>query len=834
MSLTPSNAYLHCSHCKQSFQLPSPFHPVMTYQCPKCQKALQIVSSPSRDTSALQGDQEVNLTPSSRPGYQIQSKLGEGGFGRVYKVKDPLLKRSVALKILRQSKMGDILRKKRFMREIMITSQLDHPNIMPVYEGGHLADGTLYFTMRELQGSTLKELLEPIKGKRKTSLGELVQIFLKVCEAVEYAHSKDIVHRDLKPSNIAVGNFGEVIVLDWGLAKYIGEEEGKSHIEELEGTYTGEDISRDGSMIGTPAYMSPEQAGGEGGVISPRSDLYSLGAILYQILAEEPPYYGATQKILTSLLMEAPKLPSKKRPDLKIPRPLEAIAMKALEKKPSLRYGSVAQMIGDIRAYLEDLPVSVYQPSWSERALKKIRHHALMLMVLMVLTLGGALFIYILSQVQIEAQRSQIALEQDKARSQKKLLEMEQDKNRLQRERFKAEEAKLEAEKKENEEKKKRIEFMTRYQKALTPYLVAKDHFAQDMGFIFIKKHVIPHFKKAITIHPEFIEARWDLIKIYIYLDLQDMVMAEMSQLSAIIAKHSKEGKGTRLSQIIMQAMFNPSLAAKDLEFIAHFDRYKPDFVPDLFWYPMQAMFFFSLKQYDEALKIIDEVIEKYKLQTWDIFALKAFICIQAQKYKMSLTILNGIIEKYPAIPFPYMMRNFCYQKLKKGDDFLKNSRIIISRDPSCYIVWHDLAIYSLTKAREFPKNSDQHLAYLLARVRYFIRILILEKKYVNSEEKINDTLKSIQKLLFKTNKGPLVKEKYIDVLFQRIKNSKSDLLKKEFSLLGYCNIIGSSPYWSQRFGKAAQNFLIQYLKRYPQDVDEIWIREALQKYGSE
>jgi eukaryotic-like serine/threonine-protein kinase len=240
----------------------------------------------------MQGRPEAGQGIGSK--YEDLGVLGTGGMGIVRRVRDLELRRSMAMKIARPSVMDSSSTFRRFVREARTTAQLQHPGILPVHEFGRLKDGRVFFTMQEVRGQTLGDVIRQHHRKRSrfdpSSLRRIIEMFRKACEAVSYAHSRGVIHRDLKPANIMVGEHGEVLVLDWGLAKLIGEkEESLGHKEERS---LSAFVTREGSIAGTPAFMSPEQASGKVDQINSRSDVYALGAILYNILAGHSPYRG--------------------------------------------------------------------------------------------------------------------------------------------------------------------------------------------------------------------------------------------------------------------------------------------------------------------------------------------------------------------------------------------------------------------------------------------------------------------------------------------------------------------------------------------------------------
>ena len=235
-------------------------------------------------------------------GYELLERLGGGGMGDVYRAGDPALGRDLAVKVMKADLQGYAAAEQRFLREARVTGSLQHPGIVPVHNLGRLADSRLHYTMRLVRGRTFADILRDEAGQPQR-LPALLTIFEKVCQAVAYAHSKQVIHRDLKPSNVMVGRFGEVQVMDWGLAKLLTAEDEPAAAEtpadrggtrihtEAEDTPLAE--TRMGREMGTPAYMPPEQALGEWDMVDERADVFALGAILCEILTGRPPYIGS-------------------------------------------------------------------------------------------------------------------------------------------------------------------------------------------------------------------------------------------------------------------------------------------------------------------------------------------------------------------------------------------------------------------------------------------------------------------------------------------------------------------------------------------------------------
>ena len=240
--------------------------------------------------------------PVSAGRFQLGEELARGGMGVVYRARDDSLGRDVAVKVLHERYLVDSLVGQRFLDEARITAQLQHPGIPPVFEVGRLADDRPYLAMKLIKGRTLEELLKE-RPEPASDRGRFLAVFQQICQAVGYAHSKHILHRDLKPANVMVGAFGEVQVMDWGLAKLLASRTAGPRTSRSAGTETTcgtviqtarepDSATLAGSMLGTPAFMAPEQAGGELDRIDERTDVFGLGAILCVILTGQPPYAG--------------------------------------------------------------------------------------------------------------------------------------------------------------------------------------------------------------------------------------------------------------------------------------------------------------------------------------------------------------------------------------------------------------------------------------------------------------------------------------------------------------------------------------------------------------
>jgi len=365
------------------------------------------------------------------PGHKVEGFIARGGMGAVYRATQVALDREVAVKVMTDL-AGSPEMAERFQREALVLGRLEHPNIVPIHELGADEEGQLYYTMKLVKGRTLQHILNDLrisdaKALSDYPLASLLTIFRKVCDAMAFAHSQGVIHRDLKPENIMVGEFGEVLVMDWGLAKFTNEEcrmknggtESESSFDIPHSSFSG---TLAGSVMGTPQYMSPEQAMGQIEELDQRSDIFSLGGILYAILTLRPPVEGQTlEEVLRKVSSAEITSPSgytaatnskgKQRkkekvldanairplphvPSGRAPAALSAVAMKALQLEKERRYQRVEQLSADIEAYQGGFATTAEQAG----ALKQIkllmmRHKAVTasLLAMLVLSVGFVL-----------------------------------------------------------------------------------------------------------------------------------------------------------------------------------------------------------------------------------------------------------------------------------------------------------------------------------------------------------------------------------------------------------------------------------------------------------
>jgi serine/threonine-protein kinase len=284
----------------------------------------------------------------------MREKLGEGGMGEVHLVLDRRIGREVALKVVHpeQARRPDL--RARFLREARVQGQLEHPSIVPVYEMSVESEAP-YFTMRRVRGVTLEQVIEAVVAGAKDastrfSRRKLLTAFDNVCLAIDFAHARGVLHRDLKPSNIMLGDFGEVHVLDWGIAKVADAGEDPAEVAVDPGELT--DKTEAGAFLGTLGFISPEQLRGES--VTPRSDVYSLGAILFEILAHKALHEGTrTTDVVQSTLNGVDARPSARAPDGDVPPELDAICVKATALLPAERYASARELHDAIEGFLD-------------------------------------------------------------------------------------------------------------------------------------------------------------------------------------------------------------------------------------------------------------------------------------------------------------------------------------------------------------------------------------------------------------------------------------------------------------------------------------------------
>jgi serine/threonine protein kinase len=299
----------------------------------------------------------ADLPDLSETKYRLVRPIARGGMGAVFLVEDADLDRSVALKVLSLPDPDGGL-SARLFDEARLLARLDHPNLVPVHDVGRLPDGRVYYVMKAVEGATLDVFAASARPAVR------LRLFRKICTAVAFAHAKGVLHRDLKPENVLVDAFGEPFVMDWGLAKRLGDVfrtpvSGTPSTPRTGSETTGppsRHATAHGTVMGTPAYMAPEQAAGIVD-LDERADVYALGGILFFLLTGRPPVDGADRGAAPTPRAIAPA----------VPRPLDSICRKALSREPGDRYATAAEMADDVDRFLDGLPVGAHRETWLER-----------------------------------------------------------------------------------------------------------------------------------------------------------------------------------------------------------------------------------------------------------------------------------------------------------------------------------------------------------------------------------------------------------------------------------------------------------------------------------
>lgn len=317
--------------------------------------------------------------------YQTVRVHAEGGIGKVSIAIDRELNREVALKEIKDAFVDDEASRARFVLEAEITGGLEHPGIVPVYGLGHHQDGQPYYAMRFIRGDSLKDAISRFhdakdqmsRSAKMLAFRKLLGRFVDVCNAIEYAHSRGVLHRDLKPGNIMLGKYGETLVVDWGLAKPIGRDDFYKELDEstLQPSSGGSNSATQmGSAVGTPHFMSPEQAAGRLDELGPSTDVYGLGATFYYLLANRAPFKDPNLEIVLAQV-QLGEFKSPRHLDEEIPRPLEAICLKAMAFDPKDRYRSPKSLAADVERWMADEPIEVFRDPPLARVFRWVRQH---------------------------------------------------------------------------------------------------------------------------------------------------------------------------------------------------------------------------------------------------------------------------------------------------------------------------------------------------------------------------------------------------------------------------------------------------------------------------
>jgi formylglycine-generating enzyme required for sulfatase activity/tRNA A-37 threonylcarbamoyl transferase component Bud32 len=342
-----------------------------------------VVSTPTGPAAEATGPYVPPATLPPHARFQILRPHAKGGLGEVYVARDEELRREVALKEIQERHAHSPESRARFLLEAEITGGLEHPGIVPVYGLGTYSDGRPFYAMRLVKGESLKDAIARFYRERESlaagectlRLRQLLGRFVAVCNAVAYAHSRGVLHRDLKPSNVMLGPYGETLVVDWGLAKALDQAGEPATEGPLRATLSSDaELTQAGTALGTPAYMSPEQAAGRQEQLGPRSDVYSLGATLYCLLTGQAPFAESDAGALLGKVQRgdfaAPRQVSRQ-----VPPALEAVCLKAMALQPADRYATPRELAEELERWLADEPVRAYREPLPARLGRWARRH---------------------------------------------------------------------------------------------------------------------------------------------------------------------------------------------------------------------------------------------------------------------------------------------------------------------------------------------------------------------------------------------------------------------------------------------------------------------------
>jgi serine/threonine-protein kinase len=325
------------------------------------------------------------VAPPAGQRFHVLRPHARGGLGEVFVAEDRELHREVALKEIQGRYAHDPASRARFLFEAQVTGRLEHPGVVPVYGLGTHPDGRHYYAMRFIRGDSLLEAIHGFHeadapgrdpGERALALRGLLRRFIDVCNAVAYAHSRGVLHRDIKPANVLLGPFGETLLVDWGLARPTGQPTGEAGASKalLRQATDGEVLTQVGAAVGTPGFMSPEQAAGWLGGQGPATDVYGLGATLYCLLTGRPAFTGPDVEAALRDVQRG-DFPPPRRVKPAVPAALEAVCLKAMARQPEGRYPSAQALADDVERWVADEPVGAYREPLPARLGRWARRH---------------------------------------------------------------------------------------------------------------------------------------------------------------------------------------------------------------------------------------------------------------------------------------------------------------------------------------------------------------------------------------------------------------------------------------------------------------------------
>lgn len=606
--------------------------------------------------------------------YQIGEQIAEGGMGYIHDALDIKLQRHVAMKIAKQPKSQEGHEEfARFVTEARTTGILEHPNIMPVHDLGINQQGLYFFTMKKIHGKSLGHKIKELQKKEDPdwTLSEILQIFLKICDAVSFAHSQGVIHRDLKPDNIMLGDYGEVLVLDWGLAKFRSnarrllskskkavQKSGKSlknlkvvdsedtersksasptglenrtrgsalSPEELEETL-GEGRkgyqTLHGMVIGTPEYMPPEQAKGQTEQLDERSDIYALGTILYEMLTLDIPYKGETYedvlvKVCTEAVLPASEKIRERQKNKKltgiahIPPELEAIILTCMEEKQEHRYPSVKRLSKDILRFMTGDAVSVYQDSVPRRVFKWGKKHPVLVGVFSSTLLLGTILFASISFYRNKNNQNEIMMLQQKM----KLSDENERAMLLEKERNETLLEKLQLEQSQIKEERQQLH-------ALQPYIEGMEMMERR----FYKK-ASEEFQNSIEANPHFASAYIQLAKCHTNLGFFLSAVENLKKCISILSEKRNEKALVQPYFMLGQIYLN---YLNDNETAQQYFKKSKEFDPESPYGRLgQAMSLFEAKNFSQSLQLVNQLLEQENVHfLWEAYYLKGRILSQ-------------------------------------------------------------------------------------------------------------------------------------------------------------------------------------------------------------